>query len=73
MLKFELLCNSSMDNNVSNFLLFRIIVLDKSQIVEFDRPDVLLSNEKSVFYSMAVSAGIAVPTKKKPKNKSKQI
>jgi ABC-type multidrug transport system fused ATPase/permease subunit len=32
--------------------------LDKGEIVEFDSPEKLLSNEKSVFFSMAVSAGI---------------
>jgi len=34
------------------------MVLDKGTIVEFDSPKVLLSDQKSVFYSMAVSAGI---------------
>ena len=36
----------------------RIIVLDKGEIVEFDTPEALLKNERTVFYSMALSAGI---------------
>lgn len=36
----------------------RIIVLDQGKIVEFDRPDVLLSNKDSIFYGMAKSAGL---------------
>jgi hypothetical protein len=46
--------------NFNKHVFFRIIVLDKGQIVEFDTPEALLADERSVFHSMAVSAGIAV-------------
>ena len=35
------------------------MVLDKGRIIEFDSPSNLLLNENSVFFSMAVSAGLA--------------
>ncbi|XP_053563670.1 ATP-binding cassette sub-family C member 5 [Bombina bombina] len=34
----------------------RIMVMDDGNIVEFDKPSVLLSKEKSLFYSMAMAA-----------------
>ncbi|KAM4795961.1 MIT domain-containing protein 1 [Rhinophrynus dorsalis] len=34
----------------------RIMVMDHGKIVEFDKPSVLLSNEKSIFYAMAIAA-----------------
>ncbi|XP_018359854.1 PREDICTED: multidrug resistance-associated protein 1 isoform X3 [Trachymyrmex cornetzi] len=37
----------------------RVIVLDKGLIVEYDSPEVLLSNPSSSFYSMAKDAGLA--------------
>lgn len=37
----------------------RIIVLDQGKIVEFDSPNILLSDKDSIFYGMAKSAGIA--------------
>lgn len=40
----------------------RIIVLDEGRIVEFDTPKILLSDNKSVFYSMINSAGIGNKT-----------
>ena len=36
----------------------RVIVLSLGEIVEFDTPDDLLQNEKSVFYGMAKDAGL---------------
>ena len=36
----------------------RIIVLEKGKIVEFDKPQVLLSNKNGIFYSMAFQAGL---------------
>jgi ABC-type multidrug transport system fused ATPase/permease subunit len=36
----------------------RIIVLDKGKIVEFDEPQILLSNRNGIFFSMAFQAGI---------------
>lgn len=36
----------------------RVIVLDKGQIIEFDTPNNLLQNKKSVFYGMAKDAGL---------------
>ena len=35
------------------------MVLDKGKIVEMDSPQSLLKNRKSIFYSMAESAGLA--------------
>ena len=37
----------------------RIMVLDKGRIVEFDTPQVLISNQQSLFYSMAKDAELA--------------
>ncbi|XP_054711811.1 multidrug resistance-associated protein 1-like [Uloborus diversus] len=36
----------------------RIMVLDNGKIAEFDKPDVLLKNKKSIFYGMAKDAGL---------------
>ena len=38
----------------------RIMVLDKGRLVEFDTPEKLLANPKSIFHGMAVDAGLAV-------------
>jgi ATP-binding cassette subfamily C (CFTR/MRP) protein 1 len=34
------------------------MVLDKGKIIEFDSPEKLLKNKESVFYSMAIAAGV---------------
>ena len=36
----------------------RIMVLDKGEIVEFDTPESLLQDKRTIFYSMASSAKI---------------
>lgn len=36
----------------------RVMVLDKGVIAEFDQPDKLLANPKSIFFGMAQSAGV---------------
>ena len=36
----------------------RILVLDKGEIKEFDKPQTLLQNSNSVFYGMAKDAGL---------------
>ena len=41
------------DNN------YRIVVLDNGRVREYDTPDLLLANRKSIFFSMAVDAGLA--------------
>ena len=40
------------------FVIFRIMVLDKGQICEFETPQALLGNEDSVLFSMAKDAGL---------------
>lgn len=36
----------------------RVIVLDRGQIVEYDAPNKLLQNKKSIFHGMAKDAGL---------------
>ena len=36
----------------------RVLVLDQGEIKEFDTPEALLSNELSIFQSMAKNAGL---------------
>ena len=36
----------------------RILVLDKGEIIEYDSPDVLLKDKRSIFYGMAKDAGL---------------
>ena len=40
------------------FVCFRILVLDKGEVKEFDSPKVLLSNKDSIFHGMAKDAGL---------------
>ncbi|XP_063232793.1 LOW QUALITY PROTEIN: multidrug resistance-associated protein 1-like [Bacillus rossius redtenbacheri] len=37
----------------------RVIVLDKGEVKEFDRPEVLLQDHESIFFGMAQDAGLA--------------
>lgn len=39
-------------------LIFRVMVLDQGAIKEFQSPQELLQNKDSVFYSMALDAGL---------------
>lgn len=41
-----------------SFLSYRVLVLDKGQIAEFDTPTNLIA-QKGIFYSMAKDAGLA--------------
>ena len=41
-----------------NEFYFRILVLDKGQVKEFDSPVFLLKDKKSMFYGMAKDAGL---------------
>lgn len=43
--------NTIMDSN-------RVLVLDKGNLAEFDSPEKLLENKKSIFYGMAKDAGL---------------
>lgn len=40
------------------FCNFRVIVLDKGLLVEFDTPENLLTSKSSIFYGMAKDAGL---------------
>jgi ATP-binding cassette, subfamily C (CFTR/MRP), member 1 len=37
----------------------KILVLDQGRVAEFDKPDVLLANTKSIFHSMTSQSGTA--------------
>ena len=37
---------------------FRILVLDKGQVVEFDSPNNLMDNPDSIFHDMVKKAGL---------------
>ena len=39
-------------------ILFRILVLSEGEVKEYDTPQALLNNQKSVFYAMAADAGL---------------
>ena len=43
---------------ILRFSFFRILVLDKGKVKEFDSPKNLLNNKTSVFYGMAKDAGL---------------
>jgi len=40
-------------------LCYRILVLDKGRVAEFDSPSKLLADQKSIFYGLAVKHGLA--------------
>lgn len=48
----------TLPNCVLFIFCFRIMVMDKGMIVEFDEPDNLLNNVDGTFYSMAKDAGL---------------
>ena len=43
---------------ISTTLIFRILVLDKGLVKEFDSPENLLKDKNNIFYSLAKSAGV---------------
>ena len=51
-------CHKQSFANIVLTLVFRIMVLDKGFVVEFDSPENLLA-QRGIFYSMAQDAGLA--------------
>jgi ATP-binding cassette subfamily C (CFTR/MRP) protein 1 len=43
---------------LSSHLFYRVIVLDRGLLVEYDTPEALLQNKESIFYGMAKDAGL---------------
>ena len=41
-----------------NILSYRVMVLDQGKIKEFQSPDNLLADDRSIFYGMAKDAGL---------------
>jgi ATP-binding cassette subfamily C (CFTR/MRP) protein 1 len=39
-------------------MFYRVIVLDRGILVEYDTPEALLQNKASIFHSMAKDAGL---------------
>jgi hypothetical protein len=40
------------------FVIYRVLVLERSRVVEYDAPPVLLQRPDSLFYSLAKTAGL---------------
>lgn len=49
----------------------RILVMDKGLVAEFDTPAALLANKTSIFYSLALEAGLVKSGSNTPRSGSR--